>query len=115
MLCADALNFEKFKILLFGKEWKNIFLSPYFQIFFDLVRMINKKNPETNKKNKKKKGCVLVWERKNLISVSIMFQSPADLTLPFKSLQHNPDLTTLDKKAFENIVGKRENAGNQLF
>ncbi|XP_045164514.1 ras-related protein Rap-1b isoform X2 [Mercenaria mercenaria] len=31
------------------------------EIFFDLVRMINKKNPETNKKSKKKKGgCVLV-------------------------------------------------------
>lgn len=34
------------------------------EIFFDLVRMINKKNPETNKKSKKKKGgCVLVWRQ----------------------------------------------------
>ena len=31
------------------------------------------------------------------------------------SLQHNPDLTTLRKKPFENIVGKGENAGNQHF
>ena len=34
----------------------------------------------------------------------------------FNPLQNNPDfLTPLKKKAFENIVGNRENAGNQHF
>lgn len=33
------------------------------EIFFDLVRMINKKNPETSKKNKKKSNCLLLWKR----------------------------------------------------
>ncbi|WAR25734.1 RAP1-like protein [Mya arenaria] len=33
------------------------------EIFFDLVRMINKKNPETTKRSKNKKGCVLVLFR----------------------------------------------------
>ena len=33
----------------------------------------------------------------------------------FNPLPHNPDLTPLEKKAFENIVGKGENAGNQHF
>ena len=33
----------------------------------------------------------------------------------FDLLPHNPDLTTLKKKAFENILGKGENAGNQNF
>ena len=32
-----------------------------------------------------------------------------------KSLLHNPDLTTLWKRPFENSVGKGENAGNQHF
>ena len=31
------------------------------------------------------------------------------------SLPHSPDLTPLEKKALENIVGKGENAGNQHF
>ena len=36
--------------------------------------------------------------------------------LQFISFPHNPDfLTTLKKKAFEYIVGKEENAGNQHF
>ena len=30
-------------------------------------------------------------------------------------LPHNPDLTLLEKKAFENIEGEGENAGNQHF
>ena len=43
-------------------DTKYVMLLFFIQIFFDLVRMINKKNPETNKKSKKgKKGCVLVW------------------------------------------------------
>ena len=37
-------------------------------------------------------------------------------TIAFKPLPHNPDFqTTLKKKAFENIVGKGENAGDQHF
>ena len=32
----------------------------------------------------------------------------------FNSLPHNP-LTTLKEEAFENIVGKGQNAGNQHF
>lgn len=30
------------------------------EIFYDLVRQINKKNPETRNKNKKKKGCLIL-------------------------------------------------------
>ena len=38
-----------------------------------------------------------------------------NLTNSLNSFPHNPDLTTLNKKEVQNIVGKGENADNQHF
>ena len=44
-----------------------------------------------------------------------MFISDQSMYCPFNPLPHNPEFNMPGKKAFENIPGKAENAGNQHF
>ena len=51
----------------------------------------------------------------NALSLNNIPFSFYDLLQPSLTHYHNPDLTLLEKKALENIVGKVEHAGNQHF